>query len=165
MGIEEFFIEKYKEIELENTRLKNINETLSELIKSFRLQYNPTTDDIRATRWVRGEEEMKNIVWSLSASHIPFVGFEQFASREENKKSQNEKIAPNKIKLRDALSVIKHRLKETDEQIGYRLGASQTAVTGWRNGKTIPRKEMRAKIVALWDMVKTEEEKDYIVIN
>ena len=156
--IESLFVERYLELEM---KAKLVDE-LRFLFNSLRLEYN--NGYIRATK-VFNEDMVQQVLYTFDLAGITISNREEFDKKQtENEKKLDEKENP-KIQFRDVVAIVKKRLMHTDASLADKIGVTQSAITGYRNGKCVPRKDTREKILELWEKVATTEEKKYIIIN
>lgn len=160
--IESLFVEKYLQIEKENKDLKQELEHLKDLFKILKLEYVPSSNSfIRALKVFTGDN-LETAVIGLVQNNIPVANIDKYFVKEEEKKAKEE---VQRIAFKDVVAIVKKRLMHTDESLGQKVGVTQGSISQYINGKSLPRKEIRDKILALWETVATEEEKKYMILN
>ena len=160
--IESLFVEKYLQLERENKNLKQNLEHLKDLFKIMKLEYVPSSDGfIRALKVFTGDN-LETAVNGLVQNNIPVANIDKYFVKEEEKKAKEE---VQRIAFKDVVAIIKKRLMHTDESLGQKIGVSQGSISQYIKGTYVPRKETRDKILSLWEIVATEEEKKYMILN
>ena len=159
--IESLFVNKYLELEKENKDLRERLEQVRNLFAVSKLEYVSSSEKfIRSLRVFTGEN-LESAVIAFMQNDIPVANIKKYWEKEEEKKQQEVQ----KIAFKDVVAIVKKRLMHTDESLGRKVGVTQGSISQYINGKALPRKEIRDKILALWETVATEEEKKYMILN
>ena len=164
MNLEELFANEYREKKVENVKLKKENEMLRWLVDNLHLKYQTESKDIRAMRVLCGSKR------ELAEKYLAELGItyeNKVEQKAESQKATETAVKPKQkveITIRDVAGIIKKRMNLTDEQLGKKVGVSQSNASGWIRGSFRPRAKYRQLLLDLFETVKTEEEKNQIII-
>ena len=160
MNLEELFVNEYQEQKAENVKLKKENEMLRWLVDNLRLKYQTESKDIRAMYVLCGS---KRELAEKYLERLEIAYDKRTETKVESQKATETAVMPKQkveIAIRDVAGIIKKRMNLTDEQLGKKVGVSQSNASGWIRGSFRPRGKNRQILLDLFETVKTEEEKN-----
>ena len=160
MNLEELFVNEYQEQKAENVKLKKENEMLRWLVDNLHLKYQTESKDIRAMYVLCGS---KRELAEKYLERLEIAYDKRTETKVESQKATETAVEPKQkveITIRDVAGIIKKRMNLTDEQLGKKVGVSQSNASGWIRGSFRPRAKYRQLLLDLFETVKTEEEKN-----
>lgn len=160
MNIEELMVSEYYAYKKDNAKLREENGKLRWIIDNLHLKYQPEGKDIRAMYVLCG---CKRELAEKYLAELEIAYDKRTETKVESQKATETAVMPKQkveITIRDVAGIIKKRMNLTDEQLGKKVGVSQSNASGWIRGSFRPRGKNRQILLDLFETVKTEEEKN-----